>query len=86
MIIGFILNVVYVALAWGIGLLPVWDIPAEILSAFALMWTYLTSFEFITPLGAFYGAISLVLSGTVVEVGIYIFLRLFGALRGARIH
>lgn len=86
MIIGFILNILYVVLSWAIGILPVWDIPAEILSAFALMWSYLTSFAFITPLGAFYGAVSLVITGTLVEIGIYVFLRLFGALRGTRIH
>jgi len=86
MIIGFILNIIYVPIGWGIALLPVWDIPTEILDAIALMWAYLSAFEFITPMGAFYGALTLVLTGTLVEVGIYVFFRIFGALRGARIH
>jgi len=86
MIPGFILNIVFTVISWAIGFLPVWDIPDEILDAITLMWSYLTSFEFITPVGAFYGALTLVLTGTLVEVGVYIFLRLFGALRGTRIH
>jgi len=86
MIPGFILNIIFVVINWAINLLPVWDIPTEILDSITLMWSYLTSFAFITPIGAFYGALSIVLIGTLIEVGVYIFLRVFGALRGARIH
>jgi len=86
MIVGFILNIVYIAVDWAIHLLPVFDIPSGIIDAFDLIWSYVISFSFMTPIGAIQGALALVMFGTLIEVGIYVFMRLFGGLRGVRIH
>lgn len=86
MIPGFFLNILYIVLNWAVHLLPEFDIPSAILDAFDLMWSYLVSFSFLTPLGALQGALTLVIVATLFEVGIYIFLGIFHALSGRRVH
>jgi len=86
MIPGFFLNILYVALNYGVHSLPAFDIPASILSAFDLIWSYTVSFSFMTPIGAIQGALALVLLGTLFEVGIYIFFKLITAITNRKIH
>jgi hypothetical protein len=82
MISGFFLLIFFVLIDFFIGLLPVFDIPSEVLQAFALGWGYMQSFSWLFPITTLVSVLSVAVFFHVSLLGYDLSLKVYHLIRG----
>lgn len=59
MITGFFLSIFYVLLSFIVSLLPVINIPADLLTAFTFSWSFVTALSWLLPVNTLLTVLSL---------------------------
>jgi len=82
MITGFLLQILYVVVAFFVGLLPTIDVPVGWTSSIALMMSYVNGLSWLFPVSTLLSVLGLAVTFHVALLGYDLSIKIYHMLRG----